>query len=108
MERPDSSLSSNVQWGLYSREVTRTWIKKQFHWTKEFNKEQSTGGLLLEASNVISDTCCLENKGLLFRGADLVLSAPFDNLETPISPFRAKCLHQEETNHVVKVPISLH
>lgn len=83
-------------------------IKMQLHWNKEFNRSQSTGGPSLEASNVISDTCYLENKDLLFRGAGLVLLDSTDNLDTEISPFRAQSLYQDEINHIVKVPTSLH
>lgn len=50
-------------------------IKMQLYWNKELYGTQSTRGPSLKGSNVISDTCCLENKDLLFRVADLVLSA---------------------------------
>lgn len=94
--------------GLCSRQETRMLIEMQLHWNKEFNRKQSTNGPSLETSNMISGTYYLEKEDLLFRGADLVLSASFDNLETEISPFRVQSLYQDEMNHVVRVPISLH
>lgn len=57
---------------------------------------------------MISGTYYLEKEDLPFRGADLVLSASFDNLETEISPFRVQSLYQDEMNHVERVSISLH
>lgn len=84
-------------------------IKMQLCWNKELYRKQSTSGPLLKASNVISDTCYLEKKDLLFRVADLVLSV----FQPPLIIWKHQRdlvehnPHQDEKNHKVKVPISL-
>lgn len=105
MERPASNRGNNVQWGSVLDTSNKNVDKTHLHWNKECNRKQSTGGPSLEASNVISDIHYLENGDLIFRGADRVLPGSFDNLETKISPFRAKCLYQDEMNHIVKLRI---
>lgn len=81
----------------------------QLYWNKELYRKQSTSGPLLKASNVISDIFYLENKALLFRVADLVLSA----FQPPLIIWKQQSdlvehnPYQDEKNHTVKVPISL-